>query len=64
MRIIDVIDLVHEWPMFAIAITKNSPRKWVRVSGVLLYAVTFLPLVFLWAAVAGVLCIPAMIQDA
>ena len=64
MRISNVIDRVHGWPMFAIAITENSPRKWVRVCGVLLYAVTFLPLVFLWVMVAGVLCIPAMIQDA
>jgi len=64
MRLINVIDSVAEWPMFAIAISENSPRKWVRVGGVLLYAITFLPLVGVWFVVAGLLCIPAMIQDA
>ena len=64
MRIFDVIDAVSEWPLFAISITKHNKRKMVRVCGVLLFAVTFLPLTLFWAVAACVLWIPAMIQDA
>jgi len=60
----DFIDRAGDWPMFALKITGGSESRYVRIGGVLLYAMTFIPLVLLWVVIAGVLCIPAMIEDA
>lgn len=64
MRLSEIVDAIPElagWPLRA---TENSPRKLVRVAGVLGFAVLFFPVMLLWIVVGGFLGIPAMIQDA
>ena len=64
MRIAEIIDKMFYLNELPLELTENSPKKWVRVIGVLWFAVWFFPCMFLFLIVGGILCIPAMIQDA
>ena len=64
MRLSDTINKIAELPMLPISVTERSKHKAVRVIGVLVYVFWFLPALLVWIFVAGLLAIPAMIQDA
>jgi len=55
--VIGVVDL-------PLRITENSEEKAIRVLGVLWFAIWFFPIMFAVIVIVGLLCVPAMIQDA
>jgi len=64
MNLSKIIDKLGDMPMLPLQLTENSPRKFVRVIGVIAYTIWFVPALFAWCFVVGLLAIPAMIQDA
>jgi len=58
--IIDWFGGIVELPL---TLTENSQFKLIRVSGVIVYGALFFPSGLLFVVVAGILAIPAMIQD-
>ena len=64
IRFSSIIDWLAELPLLPVAMTSDNPHKAVRVCGLLVYFVWFMPAVLLWFVAAAVLAIPAMIQDA
>lgn len=64
MRLSEIIDAIPELAEWPLKVTENSSRKFVRIAGVLGFAVLFFPVMLLCIVVGGILAIPAMIQDA
>lgn len=64
MRIAEFINSIPELIGLPLDLTQNSESKLVRVAGVLGFAALFFPVMILYVIVGGILCIPAMIQDA
>ncbi len=64
MRISLIIDKISGLPFLPILLTENSKRKIVRVAGVLVYMVWFIPALIVWCVILALLAIPSMIQDA
>lgn len=64
MNIGDTIDRLLGLIELPLVLTENSDRKAVRVAGVLMQVVWFLPVAIVIIIVCGALAIPAMIQDA
>lgn len=60
----DLIDRMAEMPFLPVALTENSKHKSVRLFGIAIYVVWFLPALLVWITISGLLAIPALIQDA
>ncbi len=64
MRLYLIIEKVADLPFLPILLAENSKRKIVRVAGVLVYMVWFMPALIVWCVILALLAIPSMIQDA
>ena len=64
MRFAKIIEHAGQLPVAPLELTQNSRSKAVRVVGVIVHCLWFLPGVCLWFALVCLLAIPAMIQDA
>ena len=64
LRFSKIIDDASMIPMAPLLLTQNSKLKAIRVAGIIVHFVWFVPGAYLWIAVVVLLAIPAMIQDA
>ena len=64
MRFSSMIESLSDLPMLPIILTDDNRDKYVRAFGVFVYMPWFFIGCFIWAVIAAILAVPAMIQDA